>query len=863
MKKYLLITVLALMLIHVSAQELVHKTLPNGMELITKENHGNTSVGYYCFVKTGSETEGDYLGAGISHYLEHLVSSGTTTLRTEKEYTDMGKEMGAIVNAYTTSTVTCYHIIVDKEYKEDARTILSEQVQFCVLDSFEVAREREVILKEIVMRSTPPRAKVLQRNNELVYPYSNKRFPVIGYTELYKTITREDLQNYYKKRYSPNNMVFVAVGDFDANAEMDKLIDTFKAFPRMQLKPEYQPVQNRRSGNLEYIEEFDVKQPMGFLTTILPAEDYVDGPALSAALEILFAKRKSPIRKKLVEDLQLVNYVYGYADDSPASPEGIISIGFEAKDPARMREITQIIDDELRAWVKKGFTQDQLDRVINRMEAQELLSTPGVESECNSIGWSMITYGVPDNTDAELAVYRALTPQDLADAVRKHLLPKNRVSFFAMPRDTKAQLEKAEVAAIERTDLEKIQLKKNLTLLYRRNTEKPLVSGIINFPLTTNYETEQTVGLINFMLDIAFSGSKHYHPHDISEWVEDHAATYNVWADEYGTNIQFKCSKNDLEAFTAMLYDGIKNPSFDQQEIQLNQERRKASYNRSLSRGSNRHSDFARTQLYAGSRNGLSDDAKLAIITGATREDLITLHDELFRAESAIVTLFGDVDRREAEDLAEDIFAQFSHKALKATATPSTAPVTQGEYINSYPFEQVNLDIYYAAPSNASEDYWAFSVLQQILDGSRGRIFNAVRGTNDLAYYAFAEYANTPETGYLKLTSQTSIDKKDELIRVLKNEITKVMQDVVSTEELNSAIQERYKILKSYMNDNYLPYYATHFEAMGFGYDYLESSQDAYKQVTPEDVLRVARKYLGSCSVVVSEPDETVDLMVQ
>jgi predicted Zn-dependent peptidase len=65
------------------------------------------------------------------------------------------------------------------------------------------------------------------------------------------------------------------------------------------------------------------------------------------------------------------------------------------------------------------------------------------------------------------------------------------------------------------------------------------------------------------------------------------------------------------------------------------------------------------------------------------------------------------------------------------------------------------------------------------------------------------------------------------------------------------------------MNDNYLPYYATHFEAMGFGYDYLESSQDAYKQVTPEDVLRVAKKYLGSCSVVVSQPDETVDLMVQ
>ena len=55
------------------------KTLPNGMDIAVKENHDNSSVGFYCFVKTGSVNEGRYLGAGISDYLEHVVSGGTTT----------------------------------------------------------------------------------------------------------------------------------------------------------------------------------------------------------------------------------------------------------------------------------------------------------------------------------------------------------------------------------------------------------------------------------------------------------------------------------------------------------------------------------------------------------------------------------------------------------------------------------------------------------------------------------------------------------------------------------------------------------------------------------------------------------------
>ena len=61
-----------------AAQEMLTKTLPNGMQVVVKKNTSNTSVGFFCFVKTGSIHEDEYLGKGLSHYLEHIVSGGST-----------------------------------------------------------------------------------------------------------------------------------------------------------------------------------------------------------------------------------------------------------------------------------------------------------------------------------------------------------------------------------------------------------------------------------------------------------------------------------------------------------------------------------------------------------------------------------------------------------------------------------------------------------------------------------------------------------------------------------------------------------------------------------------------------------------
>ncbi|MEA2095504.1 MAG: insulinase family protein [Candidatus Cloacimonadota bacterium] len=865
MRKILLTIIIMIAISGLFANEMLQATLKNGMQIVVKENKLNESIGFYCFVKTGSVNEGRYLGAGISHYLEHVVSSGSTEFHTEDEYNKMGKEMGAIVNAYTNQVATAFYITVDKAYKDMALQNLSEQMQACICDSFEVAREREVILKEIVMRSTPPHSKVYQRHSELVYPNSNQRYPVIGYTDVYKTITRDELQDYYKARYVPNNMVFVAVGDFEAEEMLEEVKASFKDFQRKQIEPIFQPRQNQREGTIEYTEEFAVESPSVYMTTIRTAEDYVDVTALNVAFNILFSKRQSPIRYKLVEELQLVNSrgFYAYASGVPVATEGEITIHFEPKRSEDIDKIISIIDEEIEKYSLGGFTEDELENYINRVKAHKLLRTPGVSSDANNIGWLMMLYNVPDHYPIEMQILESLTVDDLSAQLRKHLIPKNRVIFKAVPEGTKALLEKEEVAAIVKTDIEKIQLNDNLILLHKMNTEKPLINAILHLPISTNYETIENAGTLSFMTNLMFRGSKKFSSLDITEWKEDHAISFSTSCSTNGTSIEFKCLKADYYKLEEMLFDAFKKPSFEDRELALAKEETNASYKRSKSRAATAHRDYINSVLFADFRAGLSSETKKDIILSLTKKDLQELHNTYFNSEKLIVTLFGDLTKEEAIEIAKDIEKNMPDKKIKAEKYFTKIPDISETFLNEYEFEQVNLDIYCPAPPLATEDYIVMRLINQILSGSRGRLHQAVRGTNNLAYYAFPQFHSSENFGYFKLNSQTSIDKKDELIEVMVNELTKLMTEDVPIDELNSAIDENEKMLKAMLNENSLPYYITHFEALGLGYDYIDRVSEIYRKITPAQIKAAANKYFKDQAVIISEPDENVELMVK
>src|SRR4051812_33911847 len=185
-------------------------TLENGLVIIVREDPSAPVVSAQAWCKSGSIDEGKWLGAGMSHMLEHMLFKGTTTRpggRIDQEVQDAGGYM----NAYTSFDRTVYWINVPNTGANVAIDILSDIMQNATLPADELAKELDVIRREMDMNHDDPRRRASRRLFETAYTRSPYRFTIIGYPDIFNELKPDDITAYYRSRYAPNNIFFVIV----------------------------------------------------------------------------------------------------------------------------------------------------------------------------------------------------------------------------------------------------------------------------------------------------------------------------------------------------------------------------------------------------------------------------------------------------------------------------------------------------------------------------------------------------------------------------------------------------------------------------------------------------------------------------
>jgi zinc protease len=213
-------------------------TYDNGLTLIVEEDRSAPVASVQAWCGTGSIHEGERMGAGMSHILEHMLFKGTDT-RPPGEIAKQVQNRGGYINAYTSFDRTVYWIDVPKDGASEAVDILADVMQNATLPEEEYAKEQEVIRREFAMGFDDPGRQSSQLMLNTVFNQSPFRHPVIGYLDVYNKLTRDDVMRYYKTRYVPNNMTFVVAGDVDAEAIREQLGKLFESAPRVALEPVY------------------------------------------------------------------------------------------------------------------------------------------------------------------------------------------------------------------------------------------------------------------------------------------------------------------------------------------------------------------------------------------------------------------------------------------------------------------------------------------------------------------------------------------------------------------------------------------------------------------------------------------------
>src|SRR6202022_3043365 len=204
--------------------------LPDGLTLIVQEDHTSPVARGQAWCATGSINEDERLGAGLSHILEHMLFKGTKT-QSSNAIAQKIQDVGGYINAYTSFDRTVFWIDVPKDGVSTALDVLADAMMNSTLPPAEYLKEQEVIRREFAMNLDDPdrmTEKLLFVPASQRHPY---RLPVIGQMEVYNQLTQEQVMQYYKSRYVPNNLTFIVVGDVDGEKVRQQLADFFKSYP--------------------------------------------------------------------------------------------------------------------------------------------------------------------------------------------------------------------------------------------------------------------------------------------------------------------------------------------------------------------------------------------------------------------------------------------------------------------------------------------------------------------------------------------------------------------------------------------------------------------------------------------------------
>ncbi|MDI6758684.1 MAG: pitrilysin family protein [Candidatus Omnitrophota bacterium] len=188
-------------------------TLDNGLRIIAHEMSGKKSLGLGIWINIGGRYESSK-NKGISHFLEHLLFKGTKKYSCRKIKESI-EGRGGVLNGFTSEELTCYLVKVPQQYLEEALDVLSDMVINPALLENEIEKEKTVILEEIKMYKDLPQSYVHELLDELLWPNQALGSPIIGTVESVSKTSKNDLDLFKRKYYTPSNIVISAAGNLD------------------------------------------------------------------------------------------------------------------------------------------------------------------------------------------------------------------------------------------------------------------------------------------------------------------------------------------------------------------------------------------------------------------------------------------------------------------------------------------------------------------------------------------------------------------------------------------------------------------------------------------------------------------------
>lgn len=347
--------------------------LKNGLKTLFIPSKQAPVIAVQAWIQYGAADESDK-EAGLAHFFEHLLFKGTK----KREVGQIAREVESIggdINAFTSYDHTVMHMTLGSQHLAQALDILSDSLINTILDPDEINKEREVVIEEMKRRHDSPSSiagDLLRERLFAGHPYSR---PVIGFEDVLKKITRDELLEAYQRRYVTDNIFLVVAGDFEAKraeAEVEKSFSSMSSQKHShgQRKTEYG--KNEKLLLHPYKTE-NIITHLAWKGTEIGNES--DVAALDVLSFIMGQSESSRLIKKLVLDDNLVDSI-GMGSWTPKNT-GSIDISFRAS-PKSAQKIPRILK-EIQNCFNRPIDDNELERAKKNMLSSLIYSKESVD----------------------------------------------------------------------------------------------------------------------------------------------------------------------------------------------------------------------------------------------------------------------------------------------------------------------------------------------------------------------------------------------------------------------------------------------------------------------------------------------------
>jgi predicted Zn-dependent peptidase len=408
--------------------------LPGGLRVVTESLPAVRSVALGIWVGTGSRDE-DQAHAGATHYLEHLLFKGTSR-RTALEISSEMDAVGGEMNAFTAKEYTCYYARVLDSDLPLAVDILSDMVTSSLIAPQDVDAERNVVLEEIAMNDDEPAETVHEAFTAKLFGDTPLGRPILGTADSIKRISREQIVEHYRARYTPEHMVVAAAGSLH-HEQMTELVA--RAFgPALDRVAE--PAAPRLNGGPGSRADAGagvtlVSRPIEQANLVLGCEAMARTDDRRFALGVLNAAFGGGMSSRLFQEVRekrgLAYSVYSFSAQHADTGVWGIYVGCL---PAKADEVLAICTDEIGRVVDHGLTEAELARGKGQVRSSLVLGLEDPSSRMSRLGKAELVYPRLEPVEEVLASVDAVTHDDIR-GVAADILTRPKVLAVVGPFD--------------------------------------------------------------------------------------------------------------------------------------------------------------------------------------------------------------------------------------------------------------------------------------------------------------------------------------------------------------------------------------------------------------------------------------------